>query len=116
VIVFGGLALTLMLAGCRLDFADLSNWLDVRVVNDTPGTVTVVAPGYGARDSLAAGQARDDALWLNDHASIALIRVISGGSVLGCVTIHYRRGQLHATALISQATRRQCLVKPSQIG
>jgi hypothetical protein len=84
-----------------LDPASLSNFLDLHVKNDTGRAVTIA--GLGFRDALDAGGARDQAAWLNDTGGVARVRVLSGGRTLGCLTIRYRKGQQHATALVSGA-------------
>ena len=98
-------SVTLLLAGCGngavLDPAALSNFLDLQVKNDTNKTVTIASLGF--RDTLDARSARDEAAWLNARPGVAHVRVSSGGRTIGCLTIRYRKGQQHATALVSTA-------------
>lgn len=97
--------LTLLLAGCSLDFAALSNFLDLHVVNNTRRTVTFIVPYQDVHDRVAPGHARDEAAWRNAQAGVALVRVASGGTTLGCLRVRYRKGQQHATVLVSDAKR-----------
>lgn len=96
--------LTLLLAGCGLHHVANSSFLTLHVKNNTPPTVTLVDVGIpGSNQRLYNGEGVYDSSWRNDHPGVALVRVISGGKTLGCLKVHYRKGQQHATALVSQA-------------
>lgn len=108
---------SLLLGGCGntavLDPASLGNFLDLQVKNDTAKTVTIADcwgsrctrdVGSGFSDTLSPHGERDEAAWLNATAGIARVRVSSAGKTLGCFIVPYRKGQEHATALVSQAT------------
>lgn len=101
------LAVTVALAGCGLHHSvDTSSMLTLHV-NNTPGRVTLVYPGTSAsNDHLYNGQGIyvSTAAWRNDQSGVATVRVLSGGKTLGCLKVHYRKGQEHATALVSAAT------------
>ena len=102
------LAAAMALAGCSLHHSvDTSSLLTLRVKNNTPGRVTLVYPGTSAsNDHLYNGQGIYVSMsaWRNDQPGVALVRVVSGGKTLGCLKVHYRKGQEHATALVSAAT------------
>ena len=84
-----------------LDPSSLSNFLDLHVKNNTGRAVTIA--GLGFRDKLDTGRARDEAAWLNDTTGVARVRVLNDRRALGCLTIRYRKGQQHATVLVSRA-------------
>lgn len=102
------LAVTLALAGCNLHHSvDTSSLLTLHVKNNTPGTVTLEYPGTPAsNDHLYNGQGIYVSMsaWGNDQPGVALVRLVSGGKSLGCLRVHYSKGQEHATALVSPAT------------
>jgi len=94
------------LAGCglhRVASSASSSFLDLHVRNDTRSTVTLVIPGIPGSDVLAKGEGIYESAWRNDKRGVALVRVVSGGKTLGCLKVHYRVGQKHATALVSAA-------------
>jgi hypothetical protein len=95
------LALALRGNGGVFDFAALSNFLDLRVENNTSRPVTISSLGF--RDPLRPGASRDEAAWLNATAGIARVRVSRGGKTIGCLTVRDRKGQQHATALVTTA-------------
>lgn len=98
-------SIAVFLAGCGsaavLDLAPLSDFVDLHVKNDTGRAVTIA--GLGFRDRLGPESARDEAAWRNSSSGVARIRVLSSGRTLGCLAIRYRKGQQHATALVSAA-------------
>ena len=93
-----------VLAGCGLHHVRDSSYLDLHVKNNTRPTVTLVTPGVPGKQRLYNGQGVYWSAWRNDKAGVALVRVVSGGKTVGCLKIHYRKGQEHATALVSAAT------------
>ena len=116
VVGFVALCLSLLLGGCGntaiLDPAPLGSFLDLHVKNDTAKTVTIADcwgsrckrdVGSGFSDTLSPHGQRDEAAWLNATAGVARVRVSSAGRTLGCVIVRYRKGQEHATALVSEA-------------
>ncbi len=98
-------AVTMALAGCSLHHSvDTSSFLDLHVKNNTRPTVTLVIPGKPGSQRLYNGEGVYWSAWRNDQPGVALVRVVSGGKTLGCLKVHYRKGQEHATALVSAAT------------
>jgi hypothetical protein len=107
--------LVLLSVGCAshaiLDPAPLSDFVDVRVINDTAQTVAVT--GCWDRhchdtkgmptDSIQPSRHRDEALWNNSDPGVGAVRLRGDGSTLGCVTFRWHRGQEHATLSASQA-------------
>lgn len=110
------LCLSLLLGACGntgvVDLAPLGTFLDLHVKNDTAKTVTIADcwgsrctrdVGSGFNDRLRPHGQRDEAAWLNATAGVARVRVSSAGKTLGCFIVRYRKGQEHATALVSEA-------------
>jgi hypothetical protein len=75
----------------------------VVTIADCGGSECTTGVGTGFRDTLVAGGARDEADWLNAQPGIAHVRVSSEDRTIGCLKIRYRKGQQHATALVSSA-------------
>lgn len=98
------LAVTVALAGCGLHRVRDSSFLDLHVKNNTRPTVTLVVPGVPGNQRLYNGEGVYWSGWRNDKPGVTLVRVMSGGKTLGCLKVHYRKGQEHATALVSAAT------------
>jgi hypothetical protein len=99
------LALTMALAGCGLHRERDSSFLDLHVKNNTRPTVTLVNPRIpGDSQRLYNGEGVYWSAWRNDKPGVALLRVVSGRKTLGCLKVPYRKGQRHATALVSAAT------------
>jgi hypothetical protein len=99
------LAVTMTLAGCSLHHSvDTSSLLDLHVKNNTRPTVTLEIPGKPGNQRLSNGQGVYWSAWRNDKPGVAVVRVHSGDKTLGCLKVRYRKGQEHATALVSAAT------------
>jgi hypothetical protein len=99
------LAVIVALAGCGLHHVANSSFLDLHVKNNTRPTVTLVFPGIHASSMrLYNGQGVYEYGWRNNKPGVAVVRVVSGAKTLGCLKVHYRKGQQHATALVSAAT------------
>lgn len=99
------LGVTVALAGCGLHRVPDSSYLDLHVKNNTRSTVTLVNPRLPGDDQrLYNGEGVYWSAWRNDNPGVALLRVVSGHKTLGCLKVHYRKGQEHATALVSAAT------------
>ena len=106
----------LLASGCTnnavLDLAPLASFLDLRIENDTGGTVAISdcwglkcqRSGGGFNDTLKPGAEREEAAWLNATAGVAAIRVTSADGGVRCLVVGYRKGQQHATRRVSQAT------------
>jgi len=63
-----------------------------------------VFPGIpGSSMRLYNGEGVYEYGWRNTHPGVAVVRVLSRGKTLGCLKVHYRKGQEHATALVSAA-------------
>jgi hypothetical protein len=101
-----GLAATVVLAGCGGGPVPLSSFFKLHVRNDTRRTVTLVFPGHGDPDRMSKGTGVDVYVpRRKDRPGVVLVRVISGRKTLGCLKVPYRKGQQHATALVSAAAR-----------
>jgi hypothetical protein len=99
------LAVTIGLVGCGLHRVRDSSYLDLHVKNNTRPTVTLVNPRIpGDTQRLYNGEAVYWSAWRNDKPGVALLRVVGGHKTLGCLRVHYRKGQKHATVLVSAAT------------
>lgn len=98
------LAVSMALAGCGLHRVPDSSFLDLHVRNNTRPTVTLVIPGIPGNDRLYNEEGIYESAWRNNQPGIALVRIVSGRKTLGCLKVHYRKGQEHATALVSAAT------------
>src|SRR5437660_1412215 len=92
------------LAGCGLHRVPDSSFLDLHVKNNTRPTVILVIPGNPGNQRLYNGEGVYWSAWRNDKPGVALVRVVSGGKILGCLKVPYRKGQDHAPALVSAAT------------
>jgi len=105
----------LFLSGCGsnavLDLAPLGDFYDLRVDNDTASTVTI-GPCWGSKcqhldgitDTLNPGAHRDEALWGNETPGLAALQISRDGTIVGCLYLHYRKGQTHGHAQISGAS------------
>ncbi len=95
---------TVALVGCGRQVT-LSNALKLHVRNDTRRTVTLVLPRPSSPERMAKGTGIDIYVPRKDQTgSVVLLRVVSGRKTLGCLKVHYRKGQEHAFALVSGAT------------
>jgi hypothetical protein len=96
-----------------------SSYLDLHVKNNTQALVTLVLLGVPGQRSPLLETEQGVHWWVarNDKPGVARLRVISRratrdfGSLssyrhktVGCLRVHYRKGQQHATALVSAAT------------
>ena len=92
-----------------VDQAPLGSFFDLRIVNDTTGTVQVTACFRAAcrkplaSDTIKPGAYRDEAAWLNASGGVAFVRVAFGGAQLRCFAEPYRKGQEHGVIHISAA-------------
>ncbi len=111
------IALTVLaFAGCggnaALDLAPLGDFLDLQINNNTAQIVTIEdcwgahcdrSIGSGFKDILRPNGQRYEAAWDNATAGIARVRVLRAGRTFGCFAVPYRKGQMHATVLVSNA-------------
>lgn len=100
--------------GAALDLSALSNFLTLRVVNDTSRTVTIEPcpdrhcrpHGHDLVESIAPGQSARIATWLNNMPGLATVRVATtDGGLLGCLRVRYLRGQTNARVRVSTVIR-----------
>lgn len=81
-----------------------SSFLDIHVRNDTRRTVSLAIPGVPGSDVLAKDQGIDEYAWRNSKPGVALVRVVRGRKTIGCLTVHYHKGQEHAFVLVTAAS------------
>jgi hypothetical protein len=103
----------LALAACSTyDPAPLSEFFDLRIVNDTSQTVKIEPcwnPTCGDRtgmptDTLKPGSYRDEAAWLNNVGGTVAVAVLPPGSgTMRCVRVHFVRGQQNGIVQASAA-------------
>jgi hypothetical protein len=94
-------AVSLALVACGGGPVSLSKKLHVR--NDTRRTVTLVLPA-GSPEPLARGQGIDIYARRKSQSGVILVRVVSGRKTVGCLKVHYRKGQEYRFVLVSAAT------------
>jgi hypothetical protein len=107
----------LMVSGCSnnavFDLAPLGSFFDLRVENDTGDTVTISDcwgskcqhSGGGFNDTLRPGAEREEAAWLNATPGVAAVRISRREATVGCLRLHYRKGQEHGQARVSEAAQ-----------
>jgi hypothetical protein len=97
------LAACVGLAGCS-SYNSNPSFFRLHVKNDTPRTVTVLVPGIPGSAEVARHAGIDMSAWHSDASGVALVRVLSGGKTLGCLTVHYDNGEAGASVRVSAAT------------
>jgi len=92
-------------AGCGLYHSvPTASFFELHVINDTHHRVTLVIPGPNVHDHLAKGEGIFESAWRNDRPGVALVRVVGARTTLGCLKVHYRKGEKQAAARVSAAT------------
>lgn len=96
-----------LVAGClQNNRMRASSYVDLDVKNNTEAVVTVVLLGVPGHVSERLDYGGRVYWWgaRNDKPGVALLRVISRHKTVGCLGVHYRKGQQHARVLVSAAT------------
>src|SRR5438105_6603639 len=100
--VVATVSVVLLITGCGnnayFDLAPLGSFFDLRVENDTAGTVTISDcwgsecqhSGGGFNDTLKPRAGREEAAWLNSTPGEAAVRISRGGATVGCLRVRYR--------------------------
>jgi hypothetical protein len=96
-------AVSLALVACGGGPVSLSSFFKLHVRNDTRRTVTLVLP-VGSPERLAREQGIDIYARRKSQSGVILVRVVSGRKTVGCLKVHYRKGQDHRFVPVSAAT------------